>query len=88
ILDQITRPDGSTIPIVRADVKAMQLLVPQGQFHLMLHELLRNAKDAVEDEPHPHIVIKVNIARRWPIGKDLIVAIEDSGVGMSREQIK
>ncbi|MBZ3693279.1 sensor histidine kinase [Phyllobacterium calauticae] len=88
ILDQITRPDGSTIPIVRADVKAMQLLVPQGQFHLMLHELLRNAKDAVEDELHPHIVIKVNIARRWPIGKDLIVAIEDSGVGMSREQIK
>lgn len=33
-------------------------------------------------------MIKVNIARRWPIGKDLIVAIEDSGVGMSREQIK
>ncbi|MBA8904167.1 HAMP domain-containing sensor histidine kinase [Phyllobacterium sp. P30BS-XVII] len=88
IIEQIVKPDGSAIPIVKSELRAMQLLVPQGQFHLMLHELIRNAKDAVDGVKHPEVKLCVKIVKRLPFGRSLYIAIEDTGVGMSPEQIK
>ncbi|MGN8019592.1 ATP-binding protein [Phyllobacterium sp. 22229] len=88
ILDQIDRSDAAVVPTLRANIKATQLLVPQGQFHLMLQELLRNAKDAVDGVANAEIIISVDIRQRWTIGGNLIIVIEDTGVGMTAEQIR
>jgi len=85
ILDEMVR---SNVAMLRADAKATQLLVPQGQFHLMLQELLRNSRDAVDGVVNPEIIINVQIGHRWSFGRDLIISIEDNGIGMTSDQIK
>ncbi|CAN7708770.1 ATP-binding protein [Phyllobacterium sp. LjRoot231] len=89
ILMDVCKPDGNTIsPTVVSDGTARQSLVPHAQFFLMVQELVRNAKDSVADRDMPEIYVRANVRNGPFFGKNLVVSVEDNGVGMSPDHIK
>ncbi|MFE0753271.1 sensor histidine kinase [Inquilinus sp. NPDC058860] len=65
--------------------EARAALVASPQFHLILDELVRNAKQAVvaAGKPESPVVLRARLTRRFPLGRRLLLEVIDEGLGMS-----
>lgn len=89
VLKDLSQSDGTSIsPTIISDGLARHSLIPHAQFHLMIQELVRNAKDAVADKETPEIIIRSSLRRGLFFHEDLVISVEDNGVGMSPDHIK
>ena len=70
-------------PQLDIEQAAREALVPASQFHLLIDELVRNAVNAVGQEPEPLILIKANVRRRLLRGPLLVLVVTDNGIGMN-----
>lgn len=78
---------GTPIPQWNADTNATLVLAPEAHYHLILQELIKNAQDAVKHTYKPQIIVSASVKRRWYLfSKQLTIAVEDNGPGMSKEQ--
>lgn len=72
---------------LRGSEEAWKTQVEQAKYHLIIHELVSNALDALSDTKSPHIAIRAEIQRSWLLRSYLSVTVIDNGIGMEKAQV-
>lgn len=82
VLDAVVKAhDRSDIRLdVEEDAKAV--LVPASEFHVLLDELVVNAKKAVASRDGPVITLAARVKRDWLLRRKLFLRVSDNGGGM------